>query len=230
MENNFLKGIKDGVPIALAYLSVSFTFGLLACENGLSVFSAFLISLTNLTSAGQFAGLDIIVAAGTFVELAVTTLIINLRYFLMSFAISQRVDTKMNTVQRMICSFGITDEVFAVICQKNGKIGFKYFLGLIILPILGWSSGTLIGAGASMLLPYSVRTALSIAIYGMFIAIIIPPAKKFKPYFYAIGMAVGISCLFKHLHFLNFISGGWVIIIASVTASAFCAYFFPIKR
>ena len=121
MENNFLKGIKDGVPIALAYLSVSFTFGLLACENGLSVFSAFLISLTNLTSAGQFAGLDIIVAAGTFVELAVTTLIINLRYFLMSFAISQRVDTKMNTVQRMICSFGITDEVFAVICQKNGK-------------------------------------------------------------------------------------------------------------
>jgi len=230
LENNFLKGIKDGVPIALAYLSVSFTFGLLACENGLSIFSSVLISLTNLTSAGQFAGLDIIVAAGTLLELAVTTLIINLRYFLMSFAISQRVDSNMNTLQRLICSFGITDEVFAVICQKDGKVGFKYFIGLIILPILGWSSGTLIGAGASMLLPYSVRTALSIAIYGMFIAIIIPPAKRFKPYFYAIGMSVGISCLFKYLPLLNSVSGGWVIIIASITASAVCAYFCPIRK
>ena len=230
MENNLLKGLRDGVPIALAYLSVSFTFGLLACENGLSVISAFLISLTNLTSAGQFAGLDIIVACGTLIELAVTTLIINLRYFLMSFAISQRVDSNMTTLQRLVCSFGITDEVFAVICQKNGKVGFKYFLGLIILPICGWSSGTLIGAGASMLLPYSVRTALSIAIYGMFIAIIIPPAKRYKPYFYAIGIAVVISCLFRYTPFLNIVSGGWVIIISAVAASALCAYFCPIRR
>lgn len=230
MNNKFLKGIKDGVPIALAYLSVSFTFGLLATEGGLSIFTSVLISLTNLTSAGQFAGLDIIIAGGTLIELAVTTLIINLRYFLMSFAISQRVDSKMNTIQRLICSFGITDEVFAVICQNEEKTTFKYFLGLITLPILGWSTGTLIGAGASKLLPYSVRTSLSIAIYGMFIAIIIPPAKKFKPYFIGIGISVLISCIFRYTPFLNLLSGGWVIIIASVTASAICAYFFPIKR
>ena len=230
LNNKYLKGIKDGVPIALAYISVSFTFGLLAVEGGLSIFTSLLISLTNLTSAGQFAGLDIMIAGGTLIELAVTTLIINLRYFLMSFAISQKVDIKMNTVQRLICSFGITDEVFAVICQNEEKTTFKYFLGLITLPILGWSTGTLLGAGASMLLSYSVRSALSIAIYGMFIAIIIPPAKKFRPYFYAIGISVFISCVFKYTPFLNLLSGGWVIIIASVVASAICAYFFPIKR
>lgn len=218
------------MPIALAYLSVSFTFGLLATEKGLSIFTSVLISLTNLTSAGQFAGLDIIVACGTLIELAVTTLIINLRYLLMSFAISQRVEKNMTTLQRLVCSFGITDEVFAVICQKEEKITFPFFLGLIVLPILGWTSGTFIGAGASMLLPESVRIALSIAIYGMFIAIIIPPAKKFKPYFYAIGISVLISCIFRYVPFFNFVSGGWVIIIASVVSSAVCAYFFPIKR
>lgn len=223
-------GLKDGVPIALAYLSVSFTFGLLATQKGLSIFTSVLISLTNLTSAGQFAGLDIIVAGGVLIELLVTTLIINLRYFLMSFAISQRVSHSMTTWQRLICSFGITDEVFAVICQREEKVSFRYFLGLITLPILGWSTGTLIGAGASMLLSESIRTALGIAIYGMFIAIIIPPAKRYKPYFYAIGIAVLISCIFKYTPILNLLSGGWVIIIASVFASAICAYFFPIRK
>ena len=201
--NSYKEGIRDGVPIGLAYLSVSFTFGLLAKEGGLSIFSAVLISLTNLTSAGQFAGLDIIKAGGLIIELAVTTFIINLRYLLMSFTLSQKVDENMSTSRRMLLSFGITDEVFAVICQKENKVGAKYFLGLITLPILCWSLGTFIGAGASILLPYSIRSALSVAIYGMFIAIIIPPAKKFKPYFIAIGFAVLISCAFRYIPFLN---------------------------
>ena len=229
LNNKYLKGIKDGVPIALAYISVSFTFGLLAVEGGLTIFTSLLISLTNLTSAGQFAGLDIMIAGGTLIELAVTTLIINLRYFLMSFAISQKVDMKMNTIQRLICSFGITDEVFAVICQNEEKTTFKYFLGLITLPILGWSTGTFVGAGASMLLPGMLRSALSIAIYGMFISIIIPPAKKHKPYFVAILIAVALSCFFKYTPYVNNLSGGWVIIISSLTASLLCAYFLPIK-
>lgn len=228
--NKYTEGLKDGLPIGLAYLSVSFTFGLLATEGGLSVFTAVLISLTNLTSAGQFAGLDIITLGGTLIELAVTTLIINLRYLLMSFTLSQRVDDNMSMFKRMICSFGITDEIFAVICQKTEKVGVRYFLGLMTLPIFGWSTGTLIGAGASMLLPVSVRSALGIAIYGMFIAIIIPPAKKFKPYFIAIGISVAISCIFKYTPFLNLLSGGWVIIIASIVSAAVCAYFFPIKK
>lgn len=230
MKNKFINGLKDGLPIALAYISVSFAFGLLATERGLSVFSAVLISLTNLTSAGQFAGLDVITLGGSLIELTVTTLIINLRYFLMSFIISQKVDMNMSGLKRMICSFGITDEVFAVICQREEKITFDYFSGLIILPIIGWTSGTFLGGAASMILSLSVRTALSIAIYGMFIAIIIPPAKKHKPYFYAIGISVLISCIFKYTPFLNLLSGGWVIIIASIVSSAVCAYFFPIRK
>lgn len=228
--NSYKNGIKDGVPIGLAYLSVSFTFGLLAKEGGLSIFTSVLISLTNLTSAGQFAGLDIIKAGGTLIELAVTTLIINLRYLLMSFTLSQRVDENMSTLKRMIVSFGITDEVFAVICQKDKKVGARYFLGLMTLPVICWTLGTFIGAGASMFLPQSLRSALSIAIYGMFIAIIIPPAKKFKPYFIAIAISVIISCIFKFVPVLNMLSGGWVIIIAAVFSAGLCAYLFPIKR
>ena len=228
--NNYKEGIKDGIPIGLAYLSVSFTFGLLAKESGLSIFTSVLISLTNLTSAGQFAGLDIIKTGGLIIELAITTLIINLRYLLMSFAVSQRVDENMSTPKRMLLSFGITDEIFAVICQKPYKVGARYFLGLMTLPIICWSFGTFCGAGASTLLSDSVRSALSVAIYGMFIAIIIPPAKKFKPYFVVIGFSVLISCAFRYLPYLNLISGGWVIIIASVVSAGICAYLFPIRN
>ena len=229
MLNNYVNGIKDGIPIGLAYLSVSFTFGLAAKEGGLSIFTSVLISLLNLTSAGQFAGLDIIKAGGSLIEIAVTTLIINMRYLLMSFALSQRVDEKIPTLKRMILSFGITDEIFAVICQKEEKVGARYFLGLMTLPVICWSMGTFIGAGASMLLPGMLRSALSIAIYGMFISIIIPPAKKHKPYFVAILIAVALSCFFKYTPYVNNLSGGWVIIISSLTASLLCAYFLPIK-
>jgi len=228
--NNYINGVKDGVPIGLAYLSVSFTFGLAAKEGGLSVLTSVLISITNLTSAGQFAGLDIIKAGNNLIELALTTLIINLRYLLMSFTLSQRVDENMSTLKRMVVSFGVTDEIFAVICQKEEKVGAKYFLGLMTLPIICWSLGTFFGAAASMLLPETIRSALSIAIYGMFIAIIIPPAKKFKPYFIAIGISVAISCMFKYIPYLNFLSGGWVIIIAALISAGLCAYLFPIKK
>lgn len=228
--NKYKEGLKDGLPIGLAYLSVSFAFGLAAKEGGLSIFISVLISLTNLTSAGQFAGLDIIKAGGAFAELALTTLIINLRYMLMSFTLSQRVDEKMSTLKRMLVSFGITDEIFAVICQKDAKVGVKYFSGLMTLPVICWSFGTFMGAGASMLLPETIRSALGIAIYGMFIGIIIPPAKKYKPFLITALLAVGISCLFRYLPFLNIISGGWVIIISAVVSAAVCAYLFPIKK
>ena len=228
--NKYKDGIKDGVPIGLAYLSVSFAFGLAAKAGGLSIFTSVLISLTNLTSAGQFAGLDIIKASGAFAELALTTLVINLRYMLMSLTLSQRVDENMSTFKRMVVSFGINDEIFAVICQKENKVGPRYFLGLMTLPVICWSLGTFMGAGASMLLPESVRSALGIAIYGMFIGIIIPPAKKYKPFLITSLFAVGISCLFRYVPFLNIISGGWVIIISAVISAAVCAYLFPIKK
>ena len=173
----YVKGLKDGMPICLGYLSVSFTFGMMAVEEGLPYYIALLISMTNLTSAGQFAGTAILVAHGPLLEIAVTTFVINLRYLLMSLAVSQKADPSLNIFQRLILSFGITDEVFAVSMQQPGHIKGSYLAGLITMPYLGWSLGTLLGATTTGLLSLSLRSALGIAIYGMFIAIIIPPAR-----------------------------------------------------
>lgn len=229
INNNFREGLKDGIPIFLAYISVSFAFGLSAKEKGLPIWIGVLMSATNLTSAGQFAGLEVIASLGAVLELAITTLIINLRYFLMSFTLSQKIDEGMPSSKRMFLSFGITDEIFAVITRKENKVGFLYFSGLILLPYIGWSLGTFMGAGASMLLPLSLRTALSVAIYGMFIAIIIPPSKKNHKFFYAALIGAGISAMFKYIPFINKLSGGWVIIIATLVSASLCAYLFPIK-
>lgn len=224
----FFKGVTDGIPICLGYLSVSFTFGMMATEGGLPVWIAVLISMTNMTSAGQFAGMALILNGGSYFELAITTFIINLRYMLMSLSLSQKLDPLMNMLERCAISFGNTDEIFAVAMQQEGKINGAYFSGLMSMPYLGWAAGTLIGATATNLLPLSLRTALGIAIYGMFLAIIIPPARKLKPVFYTIVISVVLSCIFRWTPFLNQFSSGWVIIICAVIASSFMAVRYPV--
>lgn len=160
---DFKEGIKDGLPICLGYFSVSMAFGLTVTESGLPIWAAVLMSLSNLTSAGQFAGANILIEHGSLIELAITTLIINLRYFLMSIAVSQKLDQNFNTPKRLIASFGITDEVFAVAVRRIKELSFIYMVGLIITPVLGWTLGTLTGAIASSLLPKSVASAIDIA-------------------------------------------------------------------
>lgn len=229
--SNFKKGLKDGIPIALGYISVSFTFGLQAVNGDLSWWQAVLVSLTNLTSAGQFAGLDIMIRGGGFwFEMACTQLIINLRYALMSVSLSQKADDSLRGIHRFIAGFGITDEIFVVSMGNKGNVSNFYMYGLIILPLLGWVSGTFLGAVAGQILPEIVRSALSIAIYGMFIAIIIPPAKKNKAVLKVIIIAVSLSCAFKWLPLLNQVSSGFVIIICTLIAATVGAIFFPIKE
>ena len=178
---SFRKGLTDGIPICLGYLSVSFTFGMMTAENGLPAWAAVLISMTNLTSAGQFAGTALILSGGLLIEIAITTLVINLRYMLMSLSLSQKLDPAMPLWQRCLLAFGNTDEIFAVAMQQPGAVSARYLLGLITTPYLGWTAGTLLGATATGLLPAAMRSALGIAIYGMFIAIIIPPACRLRP-------------------------------------------------
>ena len=180
-NNSFTRGIKDGIPVCIGYIAVGFAFGIFSVESGLSVVEALLISMTNVTSAGQLAAVPIIAGGGTLIELAVTQLVINLRYSLMSVSLSQKVDKSVKTIDRFLISFVNTDEVFAVSSSKEGKIGKKYLYGLIMTPYLGWSAGTVIGAVAGNLLPDVVISSLGVAIYGMFIAVVIPPAKKSKP-------------------------------------------------
>lgn len=225
---SFSAGLRDGLPICLGYISVSFAFGMMVTQNGLPIWTAVLISMTNFTSAGQFAGTELILSNGLYLEIAFTTFIINIRYMLMGLSLSQRIAPKMTTVQRCILAFGNTDEIFAVAMQQKSSITARYLAGLILTPYTGWALGTLLGATATGILPSSARSALGIAIYGMFIAIIVPPAKKARPIAFTILIATGLSCFFKWTPLLNTLSGGWVIIICAIAASAVAALRYPI--
>ena len=230
MNKSFLQGVKHGIPIALGYLSVSFTFGMKAVGDGLTWAQAVLISMTNVTSAGQFAGLPLMVAQASLIEAALTQLVINLRYALMSLSLSQKLDHTMTTLHRMVFSFCNTDEIFAVASSQKGKVGKWYLYGLMSTPWLGWTLGTLLGTVAGQLLPVFFRQALGIAIYGMFLAIILPPARRERPVRVVVLLAVGMSLCFRYLPVLSRLSSGFVIIICAVVASAVGALLFPVKE
>lgn len=228
MQNAFRKGLSDGLPIGLGYLSVSFGFGIMAVGSGISAFFAWLISATNLTSAGQAAGVEIIAAGGTLIEIALTQLVINLRYSLMGFSLTQKLDSSFSTPKRLLLSHGITDEIYAVAVSQKGKLSASYMTGLLILPFIGWTSGTVIGAFASQLLPEVISDAMGILLYGMFIAICVPAAKKSKPVLAAVLVAAASALVFRYL--LSFISGGFAIILSALIASVICALLFPVKE
>ena len=229
MNKLFLKGVKHGLPIGLGYLSVSFAFGIKCTDSGLTVLQAVLISMTNLTSAGQLAGLNVMVAQTGLIEMALTQLIINLRYALMGLSLSQKLGPTMNTPRRMFFSFANTDEIFAVASSQPEKLHHHYLYGLMLMPYIGWSLGTLLGASAGSVLPEFVCNALGIAIYGMFLAIILPPARKEKPVRIVVLIAIAISLLFNYLPVLKNVSGGFVVIICVVAAAAIGAILFPVK-
>ncbi len=227
--NTYSVGLHDGLPIGLGYLSVSFSFGIMASSLGIPFGYTLLISMTNLTSAGQLAGISIIASHGSYTEMALTQLIINLRYALMSLSLSQKLDQSFTIFHRLAVSFGITDEVFALASSKSGEVGAKYMYGLITLPYIGWAAGTALGALAGNLLPEIARSALGIALYGMFIAIIIPPVKKRPRMLLVIGTAAGLSCLIYYLPVLSFISEGFSIIICTIISATLAAIIYPVE-
>ena len=226
-QNSYLYGLNKGLPIGLGYLSVSFGFGITAVGMGIDPIGTILISLTNLTSAGQVAGIGIIAACGTLIEMILAQLIINMRYCLMGLALTQKLDNSFTTPHRMITSFAITDEVFAVAAAERGLIGRRFMYGLITLPPVGWTLGTALGVYAGQILPSDVCAALGLAIYSMFIAIIVPPAKADKGVLCAVIIASAMSCVFYYIPLFNGISQGFSIIICAVTASGIMAYIAP---
>ncbi len=227
---DFKRGIKDGLPIGLGYFPVSFGFGLMVISSNLDVFTAVVISMTNLTSAGQVAGLAVIAAAGSYAELALTEFIINIRYALMSLSLSQKLDSSFTLKHRFLTAFGITDEIFAVASSKPKEINVKYMYGLIILPFIGWNLGTLTGALAGNVLPTALKAALGIAIYGMFIAIVVPAAKNNKGILFTTIVAVVVSCIMKYVPIFAKVTQGFAIIISAVVAALLAAWLFPIKE
>ena len=208
----FWKGVRQGIPIALGYLSVSFSIGILAVKAGLSVSAAVAISMTNVTSAGQAAGIGVIAAGGSYLELALT----------------QLDQTFQHMIHRFLTAFGITDEIFAVAVSQDGQISAPYLYGLMSLPLIGWSLGTFLGAAAGEILPKIITDALGIALYGMFFAIFIPPMRKQKSIVFAVLVAAGCSIICKYC--LPFISSGFAIILCGVLTAALCAWLFPRKE
>lgn len=231
MKNeDFRRGLKDGIPIGLGYFAVSFTFGMMAVSGGLNIWQAVLISLTNLTSAGQFAGLDIIVAAGSYWEMALTQLIINLRYCLMSFSLSQKLRRDVPWAHRYLVAFGVTDEIFGISASQKGKVSPYYNYGAMCVAIPGWTLGTLVGAVSGNLLPAFIVSALNVAIYGMFLAVIIPPAKTNRAVFGVVVSAMAVSYLFTVVPGLKEVSSGFVIIITTLLVAGAAAYFCPVQE
>lgn len=228
--NEYRNGVSRGLPVGMGYFSVSFGFGAMAVSQGLSTMDATLISLTNLTSAGQFAGLTVIVAMATLWEMVLTQLIINSRYALMSLALSQRMGQRIGLLPRLVIAFFNTDEIFALAMARKEPLTIPFMLGLGTLPIVGWTTGTLCGALAGSVLPASIQAALGVMLYGMFVAIVVPPAKQNRPVLICVVLAMVLSTLFTIVPLLRQTSAGIAIVICTVAAAALCAWLFPVSE
>ena len=223
----YREGLRHGFPIACGYFFVSFTFGLLGASLGFRWWESTLISMTNLTSAGQIAGIKTIAAGGSVFELALSQFIINLRYSLMGISLSQNMSEDVSGPRRAFLGFGITDEIYGVAASRKVSVTTAYFLGLMTLPYFGWAFGTLFGAILGDILPKTVTEVMSLAIYGMFIAIVVPAAKESRRVLGVVAIAAAVSCLMYYVPVLKEVSVGFAIIVSAVAAAALGAWLFP---
>lgn len=226
----FQKGIRDGIPIGLGYLAVSFSLGVAAKNAGLNALQGFLVSFLNLASAGEYAGFTVIAANGPYVEILLMTLITNARYLLMSCALSQRFSPKTALIHRLFIGYAVTDEIFGVTISRPGMIQPAYNYGVMVLPILLWSVGTSLGVIAGNLLPLRAVSALSVALYGMFLAVIIPPARKNKVVAVLILISFALSFAMAKLPLVSTLSGGTRTIILTVLIAGLAALLFPVPQ
>ena len=223
----FTNGLKSGLPIGVGYLSVSFTFGIIAVKYGLTWWEALIISMLTVTSAGQFAGITMMTSPGHYLEMLVSQCTINVRYSFMSISLSQKVNERFKGIWRFIFGFMITDEIFAVASSKK-EVSRSFFAGLCVLPYLGWSLGTLIGALLGNILPHALMSALGLAIYGMFVAIVVHDMKKSRSITTVVIIALALSFLFTYTPALKNISAGLSISICAIIAASAGAFLFPI--
>ncbi|NDL67614.1 AzlC family ABC transporter permease [Anaerotalea alkaliphila] len=227
MKNDFSTGLRHGVPIGLGYISVSFTYGILAAGGGMPIGLVVLMSMTNLTSAGQFAGTLLLFSSAGYLELLLATMVINSRYALMSLSLAQKVSAGLSRPHRALMSFGITDETFTVASLEEKEVTFPYMAGLMSIPYLGWALGTFLGAAADALLTPRMQSAAGIALYGMFIALVLPVAKRSRDVLLVVLLAVAFSTFFRYAPFLQGLGGGYSMILSAAGASLAGAWLFP---
>lgn len=224
---DYRRGFQAGIPIGLGYLSVSFTFGMMAVAAGLSWWQAALISMCTVTSAGQFAGLGMMPLPGQTLAILVSQLTINIRYSFMSVSLSQRLDSRFSGVWRWLLGFFVTDEIFAVASGEK-CVTRSFFAGLATAPWFGWTLGTLIGALLGGILPHRLISALSLAIYSMFIAIVMPDVKAHRRVGLVVLLAIALRCLFYYVPGLTAVNSGLAISAAAVGAAVLGAALFPV--
>ncbi|MBO5270381.1 MAG: AzlC family ABC transporter permease [Clostridia bacterium] len=227
--SSFLRGLRLGVPIGLGYLSVSFTFGIMAVSYGLAWWQAVLISMLTLTSAGQLAGIGVMVHPGQYLEMLISQLTINVRYSFMSLSLSQKVAPSFCGIKRWLLGFFMTDEIFAVAAAED-NVNERLFLGLSVVPYFGWTLGTLFGSLIGNVLPAVVLNALCLAIYGMFLAIVAPKARTSRAVFVVVLIAALLHAAFYYLPVLSSVSSGISISISAIVAAVCGAIFFPVKN
>lgn len=225
----YKRGLKDGIPIALGYFAVSFALGIAAKNAGLTPLQATISSLLTNASAGEYAGFELIAAGAPLIELIIMEIIVNARYLLMSCALSQKLSPDTSIWHRLLIGFDVTDEIFAISVTVPGTLNPLYTYGAMSVSIPGWAAGTCLGVVLGNLLPVSIVNALSVGLFGMFIAIIIPPARKNKIIAFLVFIGMTLSFAFAKLPYLCKISQGFRIIILTVVISLVAAILFPIK-
>ena len=225
----FRSGAKDAIPVFLGYFTVAVTFGVIAVGRGLPVWSPILMSMSCVSGTGQFVGIDLLVAMASLAEIFSAILVINARYFLMGLSLAQKLPPEVKFWQRFIIAFGNTDENYAIAMSPDKNATFPYFLGLMFSSYSGWVGGTVVGIFLGDRIPESFTSAMGIALYAMYIAIIVPPAVKSKPIITVIAVAVAISCVIKFVPAFSMLSSGWSVIISGVAASALGAVLFPLE-
>ena len=224
------RGIRDGMPIALGYFAVAFTLGIAARNAGLTAFQGLLASLLNNASAGEYAGFTVIAASAPYWEMALITLVTNARYFLMSCALSQKISPETGIGHRLLIGFDVTDELFGIAIAQPGYLEPVYFYGAMLVAMPGWALGTFIGVLAGNMLPGRLVSALSVALYGMFLAVIIPPARKNRVVAGLVLLSFAGSFVLSHLTWFAGMSEGTRTIVLTIALSAVAAVLFPVPQ
>lgn len=224
----FVRGLHSGIPIGLGYLSVSFTFGIMAISLGFEWWQAVIISMLTVTSAGQLSGIQVMAVPGQYAAMLISQLTINIRYSFMSISLSQKVSPKFRGALRWLLGFFMTDEIFAVASAED-EVEPSFFFGLSVIPYLGWTLGTLLGGLVGNVLPEVILTSLCLAIYGMFLAIILPPARRSRPVLFVVAVAAVTHCVFYYVPYLRDIPSGISVSICAIVAAALGAALFPVK-
>lgn len=224
----YRQGLHDGIPIGLGYFAVAFSLGILCRSSGFSAWQGFLVSVLNNTSAGEFAAITLIGAGASYLEIALVTLVTNARYLLMSCALSQRMAPDTPLLHRMGVAFAVTDELFGIAIARKGALEPAYYYGAMSVAIPGWSTGTALGIVAGSELPVSIVSALSVALYGMFLAVIIPPSRESRIVLSVVMASFTASFAANYLPLLSTMSGGTRTIILTVCISALAAVIKPV--